>query len=59
MSKQMGRHCGHDCCDEPQNPFHGHFLEPEDCQLCVRARFELQALQRRIDEYKTQDPEDV
>lgn len=30
--------CGHVCCDERGDPFHGHFLTPADCTLCAAAR---------------------
>ena len=32
--------CGHACCDDETNLLHGHFLDPGDCQQCVRARRE-------------------
>lgn len=34
MSDQPGVDCGHRCCDDRRNPFHGHFLDPEDCSGC-------------------------
>lgn len=27
--------CGHRCCDERADPFHGHFLSPSDCPRCA------------------------
>lgn len=30
--------CGHECCPERQNPYHGHFRGPDVCPLCERQR---------------------
>jgi len=36
VSLADGRHdCGHRCCDERDDPFHGHFLPADDCPRCA------------------------
>lgn len=48
---EHGKHCGHDCCDEPHNPFHDHFLRPDQCNNCIaigRAREEAVADIKRL-----------
>jgi hypothetical protein len=31
MNSEHVTDCGHECCDDRHNPFHDHFLDPEDC----------------------------
>lgn len=34
MSEQPDHDCGHICCDEPNDPFHDHFLTADQCGQC-------------------------
>lgn len=48
MSIEPAEHCGHLCCDTPNEPFHDHFLDAEDCDLCRSLREEERKLRERV-----------
>jgi len=52
MSEQPTTTCGHICCDEPNNPFHSHFLDPDSCAQCGRVEAEQEELEMRVRELR-------
>lgn len=47
MSEQPAEHCGHDCCDTPNMPFHDHFLDVDECPDCHSYREKVRELRER------------